>query len=92
GWIGVDLFFALSGYLIGNQIFAAMRRVEGWRLKLADDGARIGQAAVNATFSAGVCGYPEHGHDTETLIACADKALYRSKHEGRNRVVVFEPD
>ncbi|GAB3458647.1 acyltransferase [Massilia terrae] len=33
GWAGVDLFFALSGYLIGNQIFAAMGSSEGFSLR-----------------------------------------------------------
>ncbi len=33
GWVGVDLFFALSGYLIGNQIFAAMRSEGGFSLR-----------------------------------------------------------
>lgn len=32
GWTGVDLFFALSGYLIGNQIFAALRSGRGFSL------------------------------------------------------------
>lgn len=32
GWVGVDLFFALSGYLIGNQIFAALRSPQGFSL------------------------------------------------------------
>ncbi len=32
GWVGVDLFFALSGYLIGNQIFGALRSEAGFSL------------------------------------------------------------
>ncbi|HAT31186.1 MAG TPA: acyltransferase [Janthinobacterium sp.] len=32
GWVGVDLFFGLSGYLIGGQIFAAMRSRRGFSL------------------------------------------------------------
>jgi diguanylate cyclase (GGDEF)-like protein len=39
------------------------------------------------TASFGVVAYPAHAQDAEALFWAADKALYRAKEQGRNRVV-----
>jgi len=41
---------------------------------------------IALTASVGVSTYPEHGRDRETLLDAADKAMYRAKSRGRNRV------
>ncbi len=41
---------------------------------------------LRLTVSVGVACYPEHGDDAEALLDLADKAMYRSKSLGRNRV------
>jgi len=44
---------------------------------------------VRVTMSFGVAVYGEHAKDIDSLIKKADKALYRAKQNGRNRVEVF---
>jgi len=41
---------------------------------------------VSVTCSLGVATYPEHAKTRESLFEGADRALYRAKHGGRNRV------
>ena len=40
------------------------------------------------TFSAGLAVVPDHATDRDSLFRMADRALYRAKDQGRNRVVV----
>jgi diguanylate cyclase (GGDEF)-like protein len=49
-----------------------------------------GQTLEAITLSLGVAVYPEHGSTSDTIIRAADDALYRAKHDGRDRVVVAE--
>src|SRR6184192_2217891 len=49
GWIGVDLFFVLSGYLIGGQLLASLARDE--RIKLGRFFARRALRIIPAYFA-----------------------------------------
>jgi diguanylate cyclase (GGDEF)-like protein len=48
------------------------------------------QREVRLTVSLGVATYPEGVHTIEQLLEKVDKALYRAKTEGRNRVFIAE--
>ncbi len=53
------------------------------RLTIVYQGRILGRT----TISLGVAAFPEHGITPKTLIQTVDKALYRAKEEGRDRVV-----
>lgn len=47
-----------------------------------------GNILKNITLSIGVAIYPDHGETGESIIHAADMALYKSKHDGRDRVTI----
>jgi len=58
--------------------------------KVAATAIEIYDVSINVTISCGVTSYvaDNDGQKLETVIARADEALYKAKHEGRNRVVL----
>lgn len=49
----------------------------------------ISPAGIAVTVSLGVSAFPKHALSQIELVKLADKALYQSKREGRNRVTIF---
>jgi diguanylate cyclase (GGDEF)-like protein/PAS domain S-box-containing protein len=46
-----------------------------------------GKLLDGVSASMGVATFPQHGRELAALVRAADLALYRAKHEGRNRVI-----
>lgn len=58
------------------------------RIRQSTEGAvfKAYDEAVSTTVSIGVSVFPDDGVDAEALIEAADKALYKAKETGRNRI------
>jgi diguanylate cyclase (GGDEF)-like protein len=68
------------------SIESAFDRADAWRQAFSETAIRYEDMKFSATFSAGIAVYPDHGLTGDSLLHAADRALYRSKNNGRNRV------
>jgi len=84
--IGGDEFAVLINELTATDAVAGIAR------KVLDSLAApfsIGGHELFITASIGVSFYPADGDEVETLLRCADSAMYRAKELGRNRAQIF---
>jgi diguanylate cyclase (GGDEF)-like protein len=82
---GEEFVLILPSSGLDEAIKRSQQLQEGTRrLYLEADGRPV----ESFTISVGIGMFPEHGSDSETLLAVADRALYQAKKSGRDRLVV----
>ena len=71
-------------------IESTSRRARELHQNIEEMNITYGRFNLSVTTSMGIACYPAHGTTKEELLRAADKALYRSKHSGRNCVSVYD--
>jgi len=83
---GGDEFICLLPHTDGAGALLVAERI---RQSIAGRVIQVGETGISTSVSIGIAAIPEHGAGFDTLVKNADRALYASKSQGRNRVVLF---
>jgi diguanylate cyclase (GGDEF)-like protein/PAS domain S-box-containing protein len=76
----------------GASLEGARKRANQWRRAFQMIHQSFNGQEVLVTLSVGIAHYPGHGADGMAVLEAADKALYKSKQNGKNQVTIFEED
>lgn len=72
------------------DITQAEETSEMLRKRIQDTPVKTRDLNLAVTVSFGVASYPLNAHSEENLVKAADRALYKAKNGGRNRVVISD--
>ena len=86
---GGDEFLLLFPYIecVDDAALSANKMITALRPSHHIDGRDI-----HISVSIGISIFPEDGQDAQTLIKCADTAMYHAKENGRDNFKFFEPE
>jgi diguanylate cyclase (GGDEF)-like protein len=70
----------------------AFQITQRWRRFFMGSTLSLEYNSARATISCGISEYPAHGATGNELITLADKAMYQAKANGRNQVVIWQPE
>lgn len=87
-WGGEEFLVLLGSPIGGAEVLAERIRESVEELEIEGEAGEI----IRVTVSIGVASHQPAYKNPGALVAASDAALYRAKDEGRNRVVVIDPE
>lgn len=86
GRIGGEEFMLIVEGVMDIESYAENIRIAVSQI----DYEQLGEPDLNITISIGISIFPENGTDYKTLYENADRAMYKSKEDGRNRATFYD--
>jgi diguanylate cyclase (GGDEF)-like protein len=92
GRFGGEEFVILLPKTTKQGALAAAEKLRQWMENEVFPGAEQSQPDGRVTLSLGIAEFPIDSKDVYELLDLADRALYRAKESGRNRVVLWREE